>query len=139
MLSKDQFTELTESIGLADETMRETLEALFATLAASELTQAQAHQVLEIFSLEGLQTLETVPRDVLDAQWQEFDYGNVRIGSFVRIAPGAYSDSDTGKLHSGRIGVLVGMKNYRCTVRYIGLQAGSMIEHPMKNVETMKR
>ena len=139
MLTYEEFENLLKSIGLSDSKEQEALLALFATLAASELSEDQAKHVLEIFSLEGLQQLKNTPENVLNAEWKKFDYGNVKIGDFVRVRHGVYKDSETGVRHEGRIGVLVSMSNYRCRVRYIGLHAGTIIVHPMQNLESMKR
>lgn len=139
MLSYNDFDELLDKIGLENTQEKQALEALFATLSCAELTSDQAQHVLEIFSLEGLQQLESTPENVLNAQWEEFNYGNVKIGDFVRVKDGIYQDSESGAKHAGRIGVLVAMAKYRCSVRYIGLHPSTRIIHPMENLQSMKR
>lgn len=139
MLTYEEFERLISAVGLDDSKEKEVLLALYATLAASGLTPGQARHVLEIFSSGGLQQLSSVPSRVLTAQWQKFDYGNVKIGDFVRVKKGVYYDSDSGIKHEERIGVLVSMINYRCKVKYIGLHSGNIMVHPMKNLESMKR
>lgn len=139
VLSYEEFDELIEAVGLSGSSEKEALLSLFATLAASNLDDEQARTVLEIFSLEGLQSLQDTPEKVLKAQWEPFSYGNVKIGDFVKIKSGIYSDSQTGIKHEGRIGVLVSMTNYRCRIRYIGLHAGNIMDHPMENLQSMKR
>lgn len=140
MLSYDDFDSLIRSVGLEGSKEQETLLSLFATLASSELTKEQAQQVLEIFSLEGLQELQNTPDKVLNATWRDdFDYGNVKVGDYVRVKKGSYAESTSGVQHEGRIGILISVLNYRCTVRYIGLHSGNRMIHPMKNLESMKR
>lgn len=139
MLTYDEFDELTEAVGLSGSSEKEALLSLFATLAASNLSEEQARTVLEVFSLEGLQSLRDTPERVLKAQWEPFSYGNVKIGDYVKIKSGVYSDSQTGIKHEGRIGVLVSMFARRCRIRYIGLHAGTIMDHPMENLESMKR
>lgn len=139
MLSYDDFEHLVSSIGLEGSKEQEALLSLFATLSYSGLSEQQARQVLEIFSLEGLQQLEVTPSKVLECSWIPFDYGNVKIGDYVRVRKGVYGDSESGVRHEGRVGILIAMSNYRCSIRYIGLHMGNTMIHPMQNLESMKR
>lgn len=140
MLSYEDFDSLIKIVGLEGSKEQEALLSLFATLAACDLSKEQARQVLEIFSTEGLQQLQDTPEHVLKAEWRDdFYYGNVKIGDYVRVKQGVYPESETGARHEGRVGILISMVNYRCTVRYIGLHAGNTMIHPMKNLESMKR
>ena len=139
MLTYEEFDSLIAAVGLEGSKEQEVLLSLFATLAASELTPDQAKNIMEIFSEKGLEDLKKVPEKVLSAEWRDFDYGNVKIGDYVRVKKGVYTDSDSGVLHEGRIGILTYAFNHRFTVRYIGLHAGNTMIHPMKNLQSMKR
>lgn len=139
MLSFDRYKEVVDVLGV-DEKSKETLLSLFVTLQESGLSVEQAKDVLEIFSPSGMEQLGKVPTEVINAEWREdFDYGNVKIGDYVRVIPGSYEDSATGKKHGGRIGILVFMKSYMCTVRYIGLHSGNTMIHPMKRIQSQKK
>jgi hypothetical protein len=69
--------------------------------------------------------------------WRDFDYGNVKLGEFVRIKPDAY-DSPSGVRHNGLVGILAFMNGGKCTVKYIGLASGNSQPHPMEKLDSLK-
>lgn len=119
-----------------DESLIQALVAVHLTLETFELSEAARGAVLDLLSTNGRKALDSVPVFGKDA-WKSFDYGNVKLGEFVRVKPDAY-DSPTGAPHNGLVGILSHMRDRKCTVSYIGLASGSSQHHPMENLDSLK-
>ena len=130
-----------ESIGYTglredDESLIQALVAVHLTLETFELSEAARGAVMDLLSRNGRDALDSVPIFGEDA-WKSFDYGNVKLGEFVRIKPDAY-DSPTGASHNGLVGILSHMRDRKCTVSYIGLASGNSQHHPMEKLDSLK-
>lgn len=93
--------------------------------------------VLDVISTYGRNELAKFPF-AGDDMWEEFNYGNVIAGDYVRVRPDAYT-SETGSTHNGLVGVLLRVSGRRCSVRYLGRQAVSPMQHPIDSLMSMKR
>lgn len=130
-----------ESIGYTglretDDSLIEALVAVHLTLETLGLPADARGAVMDLLSANGRDALKSVPVFGEDA-WRDFDYGNVKIGDFVRIKPDAY-DSPTGSRHNGLVGTLIHMNAGKCTVNYIGLASGNLHPHPMEKLDSLK-
>lgn len=119
-----------------DESLIQALVAVHLTLETFELSEAARGAVMDLLSTNGRKALDSVPVFGEDA-WMSFDYGNVKIGEFVRVKPDAY-DSPTGAAHNGLVGVLFLMSGGKCHVNYIGLASGNSQHHPMEKLDSLK-
>jgi hypothetical protein len=112
---------------------------LAAVLDQDELSDTEREIVLTLFSSKGLEQVNNLPKEVLSkTKWIPFDYGNVKIGDFVRVRFDAY-DSDTGVKHNNRLGILVSMAAWRCKVQYIGIPGAELMPHPMEKLESLQK
>lgn len=93
--------------------------------------------VLDVISSSGRNELDRFPHVGSD-MWEEFNYGNVVVGDYVRVRPDAYT-SETGSVHNGLVGLVLRVSGRRCSVRYLGRQAGSPMQHPIDSLTSMKR
>lgn len=112
------------------------LVAVFLTLDMYPLSEQERRIVLNLVQESSLALISGLP-SMEDSQWEDFNYGNVRFGDFVRVKKNAY-DSNTGSLHNGKVGVLVAGSSGRYTVRYIGASGVAQIRHPMGMLESLK-
>jgi len=111
--------------------------SLATVLDRHELTDSQKETVFELLSKAGQESMRKVPEKVITGNWGEFDYGNVKIGDYVRVKPDAY-DSASGAKHNGRVGILKHMSHNRCVVEYVGAEGGESLAHPMSNLESVR-
>lgn len=111
--------------------------AVLLTLSTFEMDDDTKTTVLNLISSHGLRSIKSTPFFV-EEDWKDFDYGNVKIGDFVRVKKDAY-DSVTGAKHNGLVGVLKFMKSGQCSVDYIGLASGNTMKHPKERLESLKR
>lgn len=135
----DRLRSKLSSIGYSGESHEKLVQALVAvhlTLESFDLSKADQDTILDLLSANGRQSLNTVP-DWEEDSWVDFDYGNVRLGDFVRVKTDAY-DSGTGSSHNGLVGVLTYMRGGKCTVEYIGLASGKTQKHPMEKLDSLK-
>lgn len=112
------------------------IAAVLMTLESHKLSKADQDVVFDLISKNGRLALAAVP-DWDNDSWQDFDYGNVSQGAFVRVKPDAY-DSESGARHNGLVGVLQFMQSRVCTVDYIGLATGNSHKHPMEKLQSLK-
>lgn len=119
-----------------DESLIQALVAVHLTLETFELSEAARGAVLDFLSSKGQETLNGVP-DWSEESWKDFDYGNVKLGDFVRVKTDAY-DSSTGSHHNGLVGILVDMANRKCLVKYLGLTSNNTYPHPMEKLDSLK-
>lgn len=118
--------------------IRETLLAVAVTIDHYDLSEIGMEAVSELISAAGRRRLREVPQSVLNgSDWEDFAYGNIKVGDFVRVKRDAY-DSPTGIVHNGLVGILGFVSGRRCTVNYIGLQSGTTLRHPMDKLESLK-
>lgn len=110
--------------------------AVHLTLESYKLSDTGQELVFNMLSKYGRESLKNTP-DWDNDSWQDFDYGNVKQGEFVRVKPDAY-DSESGARHNGLVGVLQYMKSRVCTVDYIGLATGNSHKHPMEKLQSLK-
>lgn len=111
--------------------------AVSITLDSFSLSDSAKKAVLEILTSEGSKDLREASDGLTGKVWRDFDYGNVKIGDYVRVKQDAYQDN-TGARHNGLVGKLVSMRSGRCTVQYIGMATGSRISHPKEFLESLK-
>lgn len=130
-----------ESLGYSnlredDESLVQALVAVYLTIESFNLSEETQGAVLSLLSATGQEALSRPPQ-FKEEQWQDFDYGNVKIGDFVRVKKDAY-DSETGKRHNGLVGILKTMRAGVCTVEYIGLATNNVMRHPKENLDSLK-
>lgn len=125
-----------EAIGYAG-IVTEALVSVAITLDKYDLTDHERDVIYTLMSEVGRERLEQLHDAVLDGDWEPFNYGNVRIGDYVRVKPDAY-DSPTGIPHNGLVGKLAYMAGHRCQVKYLGEETGSTMRHPMDNLESLR-
>ena len=111
--------------------------AVLLTLSRYDMDDDTKTTVLNIISSRGLRAVKSFPR-IVEEDWKDFDYGNVKIGDFVRVKKDAY-DSVTGARHNGLVGVLKFMKGGQCSVDYIGVASENTMKHPKERLESLKR
>ena len=116
-----------------DESLIQALVAVQLTLKSFDLPEDAQRAVLDLLTAKGTEALKSAP----EGDWDDFDYGNVQEGDFVRVKPDAY-DTKTGSRHNGLVGVLESMRNGIATVRYIGLATNSKMRHPKENLDSLK-
>lgn len=119
-----------------DERVIQALVAIHLTLETFGLSKSAQGAVLDLLSTSGRQSMNSLP-EVEEDHWQDFDYGNVKLMSFVRVKPDAY-DSESGSRHNGLVGVLTHMRSGQCTVEYLGLAANNTQRHPMEKLDSLK-
>ena len=119
-----------------DESLIQALVAVHLTIESFDLSKDAQQAVLSFLSTIGQASLE-VPAEIKEAGWEDFNYGNVRFGDYVRVKKDAY-DSDTGARHNGLVGILTGMRAGVCTVNYIGLATGNTMRHPKEKLDSLK-
>lgn len=117
------------------EVINAVLDAVYA-LKAHNLSDQDLVLSMELLSGPGYQELQEF-RGYSNSDWQDFDYGNVKPGSYVKVKENSY-DSDTGRLHNGRVGILMNISGRRCTVRYLGTKGLSSMKHPIANLQSLK-
>jgi hypothetical protein len=125
-----------EAIGYGGEIL-EALVSVAVVLDKYDLTDRQKDIVCNLLSEAGRETLKALPQKVYQGEWEPFNYGNVKLGDYVRVRPGTY-DSDTGSLHNGLVGKLAHMAGRRCQVEYLGEASGRSIRHPMESLDSLK-
>lgn len=136
MFEYNRLQELYSSIGFQPEIVS-ALVSLATVLDKHGLTEEQKQTVYTLLSEAGNESVKSVPEKVVAGEWRDFDYGNVKIGDYVRIKPDAY-DSESGMKHNGRVGVLKHMAHNRCTVEYVGSDVGHSMSHPMTNLDSLR-
>lgn len=94
--------------------------------------------VCNLLSEAGRAGMSALPIGVYTGEWEPFNYGNVKIGDYVRVRPGTY-DSETGKRHNGLVGRLTYMAGHQCAVDYLGEASGRTIRHAMESLDSLKR
>lgn len=113
------------------------LVSIAVTLDKYDLTDSEKETVYELLSQSGREKTAILPDKLLDGNWEPFNYGNVKVGDYVRVRPDAY-DSDTGRRHNGLVGILTRMSGHKCSVEYLGEATGNAIKHPMDNLESLR-
>lgn len=117
--------------------VHDTMTAVALVLGAAELTEEQRDTVLDLMSTEGRNSEYDLGL-VGDDAWEDFAYGNMRVGDYVRVKKDAF-DSNIGSLHNGRVAKLVHMSSYVCTVSYLGIPAERQVKHNMNKLQSLKR
>jgi hypothetical protein len=136
MFEYNKLQELYASIGAQPEVVT-AMVSLAVVLDRQGLTADQKLLVYNLLSEAGRDSLKKVPEKVVAGEWKDFDYGNVKIGDYVRVKPDAY-DSPSGMKHNGRVGILKYMAHNRCTVDYIGEDLGNAMKHPMEMLDSLR-
>lgn len=111
------------------------MDALVA-ISLYNLNDTQLKTVLDLLSSSGYMEVINTPL-YSDEAWEDFNYGNIVVGDYVRVKPGSY-DSELGSNHNGLVGTLINIKARRCTVRYIGRKGVSTMQHPIQNLQSLK-
>lgn len=119
-----------------DSDLYNALSEAMVVLSAWNLSEADLKFGLSLISEYGLKQLDKLPLIPEDA-WVPFDYGNVRPGEFVKVAPNAY-DSTTGAVHNNRLGVVIEVSGHRATVRYITDKVHTNMRHPISRLLSLK-
>jgi hypothetical protein len=136
MIEYNKLQELYSSIGFQPEIVS-AIVSLATVLDKHGLDEEQKQVVYTLLSEAGRDSVKEVPEKVVNGEWRDFDYGNVKIGDYVRIKPDAY-DSESGFRHNARVGILKHMAHNRCTVEYVGADVGQAMSHPMTNLESLR-
>lgn len=136
MFEYNKLQELYSAIGMQQEVVK-AMVSLAVVLDRQGLTQDQKTLVYNLLSEAGRDSLKQLPEKALAGEWKDFDYGNVKIGDYVRVKVDAY-DSPSGMKHNGRVGVLKYMTHNRCTVDYVGDELGNAMKHPMEMLESLR-
>lgn len=131
------------SIGYGEETketkaIADAVVAVCLTLSEIDLELSSMSVVLQLLNPESRTIIESWHRAHSGEMWADFDYGNTKIGDYVRIKKDAY-DSVSGSKHNGLVGKLTHMRGGKCSVDYLGLAAGNSSQHPMEKLESIKR
>lgn len=109
---------------------------VLTVLRMRNLSEEESQQVLDLISEKGRDEILDFP--VLeDEHWQDFDYGNVKTGHYVRVKPWAY-DSLSGMKHNSRVGRVVNISGRRVLVQYLGISGVSDIHHPIGMLQSPK-
>lgn len=116
-----------------DESVIQALVAVRLTLETLDLSEAARGAVLDLLTDPEWEEFPVLTEDA----WVDFDYGNVKIFSYVRVKSDAY-DSDTGVKHNGLVGILTDMRGGQCTVKYLGLASRNSHRHPMNKLDSLK-
>lgn len=107
---------------------------ILTVIENANLSEEDQKTLYQLMSPEGFAEIY----NVLEVrEWSEFDYGNVKVGSLVKVKDDAYS-SETGKAHNGRVGFLLDISGRRCLVRYVGTRGKSEMRHPIENLQSPK-
>lgn len=114
----------------------EALTAAFLTLDEYGLSDHEKQTVLDLIRETALEELSSTP-EMSDEKWEDFNYGNVKFGDFVRVKKDAY-DSETGAKHNGLVGTLTSGSYGRYVVTYVGISSGKTMRHPMGMLESLK-
>lgn len=109
-----------------------------ATIDKFNLTEDEKYAVYTLLSSSGLEALKSLPDAVAQGEWEDFAYGNVGLGDYVRVKKDAYT-SESGVNHNGKVGRLARMHAGKCVVHYIGIDTGDNMTHPVGNLESLKR
>lgn len=113
------------------------LSSAFVALSSWNLSPDEMKYALSFISEYGLTQLDNTPL-IPDEAWAEFDYGNARVGEFIKVKEDAY-DSPTGFVHNGRLGLLVDVSGRRGLVKYItDPDAGTTHRHPIGKLLSLK-
>lgn len=141
MLNPDELRKKLVQIGYdgskpGDAKVVEALTAVFITLDEFALSDQEKTVVLELLRESAQEELSNTI-EMADDKWEDFNYGNVKFGDFVRVKRDAY-DSETGAKHNGLVGILTSMSAGRYLVTYIGTSSGKSIRHPMRMLESLK-
>lgn len=133
------YHDLSERVRAAgyDGPIHDAIVSLAVTLDKFELSDEHKSVVLNLISTTGREQLDNLPQQVLDADWEDFNYGNVKIGEYVRVKKDAY-DSPTGSKHNGLVGILARADARRFLVQYLGEHVGSTMYHPEKSLESLR-
>lgn len=119
-----------------DAKITEALLAIAITLDEYDLSEHEKKTVVELLRESAQEDMLQAPSFTED-RWEDFNYGNVKFGDFVRVKKDAY-DSVTGSKHNGLVGVLASGSYGRYVVNYIGTSAGKTMRHPMGMLESLK-
>lgn len=120
-----------------DGAIHDAIVSVAVTVDKFDLTDEQKSVVLDFISSTGRAQLSALPQRLLDAEWEDFNYGNVKIGDYVRVKPNAY-DSKTGSVHNGLVGVLARASAHRFFVEYLGENVGTSQFHPESSLESLR-
>ncbi len=132
------FVERVEALGhKVGSPVHSALSDALVAMDQHNLSPDELEALLDLISSSGRAEISHLPPPT-DGMWEDFNYGNVRTGDYVKVREDAY-DSDTGANHNGLVGVLLRVSNRRCTVRYLGRQEFSPMQHPIDSLLSMKR
>lgn len=120
------------------EQITEAIIAMALTLSQFKLSHEGNQTVRKLWSTWAQADISTLPYQFDEDSWQDFDYGNVTIGDYVRVKKDAY-DSVSGSRHNGLVGRLTFVKSGQCSVEYVGLGTGNTMKHAMGKLQSLKR
>jgi hypothetical protein len=120
-----------------DENIINAIVAVSLTLESIPLSKEAREIVIALSGWDVMDELSNLPLFGEDAWMKDFDYGNDKVGSIVRVKPDAY-DSPSGARHNGLVGVLNSLSGHRAEVRYIGLGAGNSMKHSKENLQSLR-
>ena len=109
---------------------------VLTVLRLRNLDYQECKEILDLISERGRNEIMNFPL-LEDEDWQDFDYGNAKVGHYVRVKPYAY-DSSTGQKHNGRLGRVLNISGRRVLVQYIGISGYSDMHHPIGMLQSPK-
>lgn len=125
------------AMGHADDVVLAFVSAM-VSIDKYDLSEGQKHDLYSLLSQAGFEALESLPEAVAKGQWVDFDYGNVKLGDYVRVKEDAYT-SPSGVNHNGKVGRLVNAYGGKAQIDYLGLDTGRGMPHPFSSLESLKR
>jgi hypothetical protein len=125
-----------KAVGL-DGPVHDAVVSVAVALDMFDLTDQQKAVVFDVISTTGRRKLAALPERLIEGEWEDFNYGNVKIGDYVRIKPDAY-DSPEGSKHNGLVGILTRAAAYRYFVEYLGESYGNSQYHPMSSLQSLR-
>lgn len=138
MYDIDKLSERIASLGYKKGSkIHEAFLSLAFVLGVYELGEEDEDVVLDLLSREGRGHVHKLPW-VGEDSWEDFNYGNVGIGDYVRVKTDAY-DSDSGKRHNGMVGIMTSMSNGVASVRYLGVSPERIRRHNKRYLDSLKR
>jgi len=131
----DEILSKVEYLGFSkNDPIYKALYDILLVLDSSDLSSEDTSILLELLSGTSLEELNQL-KEV--SEWGEFDYGNAKIGSLVRVKDNVY-DSSTGLRHNGRVGFILSISGRKCRIRYAGTRGSSGLAHPIDNLQSPK-
>ena len=137
MLNYKELEKRLQALGHNDNVVSALVSAM-VSIDKYDLSDTEKYELYSLLSATGFEAVRSLPDAVAEGKWVDFDYGNVTFGDFIRVKKDAYT-SASGVKHNGKVGRLTYMHGGKCMIKYIGLDTGDDMAHPMTSLESLKR